>query len=376
MATKRDYYKVLAIERNASVDDIKKAYRTLALKYHPDRNPDNKDAEASFREATEAYEVLSDTDKRKRYDQFGHEAAGMGGQHNHANMDDIFASFGDIFEGLFGGQPGGKRSAKKAGPTPQRGHDLAQKIEVSLKDAYLGCKKDLKVYHFQKCNLCRGTGAKEGSKPTTCATCHGKGAQLYRQGFFTLSQDCTACQGRGFMISNPCSECRGQTRTQQYEKLNVSIPAGIYENAELRIVGKGDAGIFNGEPGDLYLHVEVLRDRVFTRRDNDLITTMTLTYPQLVLGCQIEIANIDDSKETIKIPRGCPVGKEIILEGKGFARLRGGGRGNLVIITQCDIPAKLSDEAKTALLAYAEKLGNSSQQSEGGLSGFFKKFLG
>jgi len=375
MATKRDYYEILGVAKTASADDIKKSYRKLALQYHPDRNPGNKEAEAKFREATEAYEVLSDASKRGQYDQFGHQAT-QGHAGNYENMEDIFESFSDIFENLFGGQTGGRHPGKKSGPTAQRGHDLAQKIDISLKEAYLGCQKEIKIYHFQTCEKCHGNGCKEGSKPSICQACQGSGTVLHRQGFFTLSQPCSTCHGQGFKITSPCLECRGQCRIQKHEKLSVSIPAGIYNNAELRIIGKGDAGIFGGPSGDLYLTVEVMADKAFTRKDYDLVTTLSLTYPQLVLGCQIEIENIDGTKETFKVPRGCPVGKEIVIDSKGFVKLRGHGRGNLIIVTTCDIPAKLNEETKQALLNYAEKLGNSSQTGSGGISGFFKKFLG
>ncbi len=375
MTTKRDYYEVLGVERNAPADEIKKAYRKLALQYHPDRNPNNKDAEAKFREAAEAYEVLSDANKRHQYDQFGH-AATQGNAGHYDNMEDIFESFGDIFENLFGAGPSGRRQAKRSAPAAQRGQDLAQVMSISLKESYLGCQKEIRIYHFQPCDLCKGSGCKEGSKPSICSTCAGSGTILHRQGFFTLSQPCSTCHGQGFRITNPCSECRGQSRIQKHEKLMVSIPAGIYHGAELRIMGKGDAGVFGGSSGDLYLTVEVQPDKAFSRKNNDLVTILNLTYPQLVLGCQIEIENIDGSKESIKIPRGCHVGKEIIIEDKGFAKLRGSGRGNLVIISNCDIPTKLDEATKTALLTYAEKLGNASQQNSGGISGFFKRFLG
>jgi len=373
MATKRDYYEILGVAKTASQEEIKKAYRKLALQYHPDRNPNNKEAEGKFREATEAYEVLSDENKRRQYDQFGHSAT-QGSAGHYENMDDIFENFSDIFEGLFGSQS--RRQSKRGGPTAQRGHDLSQNISVTLKESYLGCHKEVKIYHFEPCTRCNGSGCKESSKPVVCSNCNGSGSVLHRQGFFTFSQVCSVCHGQGFQITNPCSECRGQSRVQKHDKLAVSIPSGIYHGAELRILGKGDAGIFGGDSGDLYLTVEVLPDKAFTRKEYNLMTTLTLPYPQLVLGCQIEIENIDGTKETVKIPRGCPVGKEIIIEGKGFARLRSAGRGNLVIVTMCDIPTKLNDDAKQLLLSYADKLGNTSQQNQGGISGFFKKFLG
>ncbi len=375
MTTKRDFYDILAVSKTASVDEIKKAYRKLAMQHHPDKNPGNKDAEVKFREATEAYEVLSDAAKRQKYDQFGH--AGVNGQHgNHGSTDDMFENFGDIFESFFSGQAGrGKSQRQASGPAPQRGHDLSQRIEISLKESYLGCKKDLKVYHFEVCGLCKGSGCKEGTKPTMCATCHGAGSVVHQQGFFNFSQPCSPCRGQGFKITSPCTECRGQMRTQKYETLSINIPAGIYQGAELRVTGKGDAGIFKGEAGDLFVPVDVIADKIFNRRDYDLVTTLGLTYPQLVLGCQIEIENIDGTKELIKIPKGCQVGKEIVIEGKGFVKLRDRSRGRFVIITGCDIPTKLDDASKAALLDYAEKLGNKSQGNSG-IAGFFKKFLG
>lgn len=377
MASQRDFYEILGVSRSASADDIKKAYRKLALKYHPDKNPGDKDAEAKFREATEAYEVLSDQEKRARYDQFGH--AGMGGQQGFGGsgegMEDIFEAFGSVFGEMFGNARGGKGGrAKRTGPAPQRGHDLSQHIQISFKESFLGCKKEIKVYHFCPCETCSGTGAKAGSKPDMCGQCHGTGAIQYRQGFFAMQQACGACQGQGFVIKNPCSTCRGQTRTQKYDKLTITIPAGIYNNAELRIVGKGDAGVFGGEAGDLYITVSVESDKTYFRRDNDLVTKLMLTYPQLVLGCQIEIELIDGTKETIRVPKGCAIGKEIILDGKGFAKLKTPGKGNLIIITGCEIPTKISEDAKKALLDYSEKLGAHSSGS--GLTGFFKRFLG
>lgn len=374
---KRDYYEILGVKKSATSDEVKKAYRKLAMKYHPDRNPDNKEAEEKFKEATEAYEVLSDQGKRQKYDQFGHAGMGSSDYSQYSNFSDIFENFGDIFEGIFGQAAGHKRGRKKSGPAPAQGHDLSQRVDITLQEAYTGTKKELKIYHYQPCENCKSTGCKEGSKPTECATCKGMGNIHYQQGFFAYSQPCSSCYGQGFKISSPCSECRGQSRVQKHEKLNITIPAGIYQNAELRVSGKGDAGIFGGSAGDLYLVVNITPNSKFYRRENDLVTTLHLTYPQLVLGCQVEIENIDGSRETIKVPKGCPVGKEIVVPSKGFELLHNKGRGSLVIITNCDIPTKLNEETKKSLLDYAEKLGNnSSSSSEGGISGFFKRFLG
>ncbi|MBU1007721.1 molecular chaperone DnaJ [Candidatus Dependentiae bacterium] len=372
---KKDYYEILGVSKTATDAEIKKSYRKLALKYHPDRNPNNKQAEENFKEAAEAYEVLSDAGKRKKYDQFGH--SGMQGgtdYHNFSDIGDIFENFGDIFGNIFGGGP--RQQAKKSGLTPQRGHDLAQPLTITLKESFLGCKKEIRLYHYISCSNCRGSGCKTGTKPTTCGACRGSGQTIRQQGFFAFSQPCQSCYGQGFTIPDPCTSCRGQSRTQKHNKLVVNVPAGIYDKAELRVSGKGDAGIFGGSPGDLYLTISIQQSKSFYRKNDDLITHLNATYPQLVLGSQIEIESIDGSREVIKIPRACPVGREIIVAGKGFKNLHGRGIGNLVVIPECDIPKKLNPETKAALLDYAEKLGEQTSAIGSGIRGFFKRFLG
>ena len=373
--SKKDFYEVLGVSRSATNDEIKAAYRKLALKHHPDRNPGNKEAEEKFKEAAEAYEVLSDVQKRKAYDQFGHAgmAGGTGqgfGSHG-MNMDDIFDQFGDIFGDMFGQ----RRARKKAGPEPRRGHDLHKDISVSLKESYTGTKQEVAYYHFDPCEVCKGKGMKPGTKPVTCAACKGMGQVQFTQGFFMYSQTCSTCGGQGFTIPSPCTSCNGQSRKQIYDKFNVTIPAGIFDGAELRIAHKGDAGIYGGPAGDLFLRVTVRLDTHFKRVDDDLTCTVLLTYPQLVFGSQVEIENIDGTKETIKISKGCPVGERIIIPGKGFPKLRGTGKGNLVVITNCDIPKKLSEKAKDILSEYSKEIGTTTQGNSG-ISGFFKKFLG
>ena len=372
--SKRDFYEVLGVSRSATLDEIKAAYRKLALQYHPDRNPGNKESEEKFKEAAEAYEALSDTQKRKAYDQFGH--AGMGQQgggfgQGPMNMDDIFENFGDIFGDMFGQ----RRTRKKSGPEPRRGHDLHKDITITLKEAFTGTKQEIGYYHFETCDTCKGKGAKPGTKPTTCATCKGAGQMQFSQGFFVYAQTCSSCGGQGFTIPSPCPDCNGQSRKQIYDKFNVTIPAGIFDSAELRIAGKGDAGIFGGSSGDLFLKVNVRPDQNFKRIDDDLTCTVLLTYPQLVFGSQVEIETIDGTKEAIKIVKGCPVGERIIIAGKGFPKLRGSGRGNLVVITNCDIPRKLSEKGKQELSEYSKEIGTSTQGTSG-IAGFFKKFLG
>lgn len=373
---KRDFYTVLGVSKTASDEEIKAAYRKLAMKYHPDRNPDNKEAEEKFKEAAEAYEVLSDKQKRAQYDQFGHAgntAGGMGGGPGGMNMDDIFEHFGDIFGSMFTG--GQQRRTRKSGPEPKNGHDLAQDVSLSLKEAYLGTKQEISYYHFISCEPCSGKGLKAGHSAQVCHSCKGSGQMQFKQGFFMYAQVCATCSGEGFLIANPCPHCKGKSRTQQYDKFTVTIPAGVFDGAELRIPGKGDAGVYGGRAGDLFIRIHVMPDKQYQRVENDLVSRLTLTYPQLVLGCQVEIECIDGTKETIKVPKGCAVGEKIVISKKGFADIRHKDRrGDWVIITECHVPKKLSPEAKKALTDYSELIGTGTEQ--GGVTSFFKKFLG
>lgn len=376
MSTKHDYYDILGVSKQASPEEIKAAYRKLALKYHPDRNPDNKEAEEKFKEAASAYEVLSDPAKRQRYDQFGHagvDGQGMGGGHD-MNMDDIFQHFGDIFGDIFG--MGQKQTKRKNGPTPKRGHDLSQELQISLKDAFIGTKKEVGIYQFVTCETCGGNGMDKGTTTQNCERCGGAGQIQFKQGFFMYTQPCNACQGAGYTIPHPCKTCKGQSRVQKFDKFTVNIPKGIFDGAELRITGKGDAGVYGGPTGDLFLRITVLPDTTFSRVDDDLVCTIMLTYPQLVLGCQIDIESIDGTKETIKIPKGCSISEKIVIPGKGFQRLRNKNYGNMIVITNCHIPKKLSTDAKKLLVEYSEQIGTSTDAREGSITSFFKKFLG
>jgi len=376
----KDYYDILGVSKSSSADEIKAAYRKLALKYHPDRNPDNKGAEEKFKEATQAYEVLSDAQKRQQYDQVGHAGyenmGGHGGGHGNMDMDDIFEQFGDIFGDIFGGGQQQRRKSKKAGPEPKRGHDLYKEVVITLKDAFLGHKEEISFYRFFACDACEGKGMEKGTSVQTCAACNGQGQKQFRQGFFMYSQTCNSCGGQGYTIASPCSSCKGQSRKQLYDKFSVNIPRGIYDGAELRIAGKGDAGVYGGPAGDLFIKILVQEDKKFKRVEDDLVAKVMLTYPQLVLGSQVEIESIDGTKETIKIPKGCPVGEKIVLAGKGFHKIRGNVRGNLVVITQCHIPKNLSADAKEKLMQYSEIIGTNTSGNESSIVGFFKKFLG
>ncbi|MBI2353147.1 molecular chaperone DnaJ [Candidatus Dependentiae bacterium] len=381
MSKKRNFYDVLGVDKSSDLAAIKKAYRALAMKYHPDRNPGNKEAEEKFKEAAEAYEVLSDPQKRAQYDQYGH--AGYenmrGSGHHNMNMDDIFRNFGDVFKGFdFGDMFGqGQPKKRKTGPTPQQGHDLAQEITISLKESYLGVTKEISYYHAVACTECQHQGYKNKSDIQVCAKCKGAGYINYQQGFFSISQECSGCHGQGYAIKNPCPNCKGQSRKQEFERFELKIPKGVFDGAELRLAGRGDAGVFGGKSGDLYIRIKVLSDSKFKRVDNDLICTLMLTYPQLVLGSQVEIEHIDNTKISLKIPKGCPSGEKLVIAGKGFEKIRGSGTGNLIIITQCHIPKKLNEKEKNLLQSYSDTLGTDvSDSKEGFITSFFKKFLG
>lgn len=378
---KKDFYEILGVSKKADITEIKKAYRKLAMQYHPDRNPGNKEAEDKFKEAAEAYEVISDEQKRAQYDQYGD--AGYKNMHQgggHQNMDDIFKNFGDMFGGFdFGdifGQ-GQQQRKKKSSPTPQRGHDLAQDITLTLKESYLGVNKEISYYHAFACSECNHQGYKNKADIQTCGQCKGAGQVRYQQGFFSVSQACSACQGQGYIIQNPCTSCKGQSRKQEFERFELKIPKGVFNGAELRIAGRGDAGVFGGPNGDLFIRIKVQTDSKFQRIDNDLVCTLAVTYPQLVLGSQVEIEHIDGSKIVLKIPKSCPVGERIVIPGKGFDIIRGSGTGNMIIIMQCHIPKKLSSEQKELLEKYSDAIGTDvSESKDGFITSLFKKFLG
>jgi molecular chaperone DnaJ len=374
---KTDFYEILGVDKQATEQEIKAAYRKLALKYHPDRNPGNKEAEEKFKEAAAAYEVLSNKEKRARYDQYGHNAeqafGGGPGAHD-MNMDDILRNFGDIFEG-FGDIFGFSHKKRASGPEPRHGHDRQQSITITLRQAYEGTKRDIEYSRLATCTTCNGSGLKEGTKIEQCKKCHGAGQVQHRQGFFVYSQPCASCNGDGYSIPNPCPTCKGNSRTQVYEKFTVKIPAGIYDDAELRIAGKGDDGIYGGQAGSLFLHIRVTPEKNFRREEDNLVCSLLLTYPQMVLGAQVEIENIDGTKEVIKIPKGCPSGNRLIISEKGFPRIKGRGHGDWIIITQCHIPQKLSKEAKDELKKYDELIGQTIEDNNNSITSFFKKFL-
>ncbi len=343
--SKRDYYEVLGVERAASDQHIKSAYRKLALKYHPDRNPGDRTAEERFKEAAEAYAVLADTQKRAAYDRFGH--AGVSAQP--AGFDPtIFADFGDIFGGLgevfgFGEIFGSRRPGG-----PARGADLRYDLDIQFEESATGVETTIQIPRLESCKTCHGSGAAPGTGATTCSQCRGRGQVRYQQGFFTIARTCPQCQGTGRFIAKPCSSCRGSGRSTTERKLTVKIPAGISSGQRLRLHGEGEAGASGGPAGDLYVVVNV-REHPFFRRDgNDLGCVVPVSFPTLALGGEIVVPTLD-ATDTIKIPEGTQTGAVFRLRGKGMPDVSGRGRGDLFVTVEVRTPRKLSREQRTLL---------------------------
>ncbi len=348
MSDKRDYYEVLGVDRNASKDEVKKAYRKLALKYHPDKNPDNKEAEAKFKEASEAADVLLNDEKKSRYDQFGH--AGMNGQGfggggfggGFSDFSDLGDIFGDIFGDILGG---GRRRGGRRGHQGQPGNDLQYELHLNFKDAAFGITKDIKIDRAVKCDTCHGTGGKEGSRPTDCDYCKGFGEIRRQQGFFTVASPCPKCHGSGQMISDPCNKCHGDGRMKKTVNLEVKIPAGIDHGQRLKLSGEGEAGKNGGPSGDLYVLVMINDHEVFERDGFDVYCTVPVSFSQAALGAEIEVPTLD-GKVAVTIPAGVQSGKKMRLKGKGITKLGGYGKGDQIIHIHVETPTKLNSEQK------------------------------
>jgi len=353
--SKRDYYEVLGVPRTASDQEIKSAYRKLALKHHPDRNPGDKVAEDRFKEAAEAYAVLADTDKRHIYDRFGH--PGLGGAATGGFDPTVFTGFEDILGGLgdifgIGEMFGGQR--RRGGP--QRGADLRYDLEISFDESALGVETTIQIPRQEACETCNGSGAAPGSKPTTCPQCQGRGQLRYQQGFFTVARTCGQCRGTGSIISSPCTTCRGTGRVQQTRKLTVKIPAGIASGQRLRLSGEGEAGAGGGPAGDLYVVVHVQEHPFFHRDGNDLFCEIPLNYTTLSLGGEITIPSLE-GEQTLKIPEGTQTGATFRLRGKGMPDVVAGrGRGDLLVTVKVVTPRKLTKEQRKVLEQLAEAL--------------------
>lgn len=359
MSEKRDYYEVLGVARDASSDEIRKTYRQAALKNHPDRNPGDADAEARFKEVTEAYQVLSDDEKRARYDRFGH-AAFSGGAGFEANGD-IFSHFQDIFSEFFGGM-GGQQRQRRSGPA--RGHDIRIEQRISFRDAFTGCKQEVPLRTPVSCEECQGSGAKPGTKRKTCGSCNGSGQISTARGFVMFTQTCPACSGAGSVIQSPCGTCKGQGAVEKSRKVVVNFPAGIDNGQRLRVPGQGMPGSMGGPAGDLYVDVELESDSRYERDGADLITRAHLGIAQAVLGGTIEIELPDDSKVKVEIPGGSQPNDVITLRGQGVPRVDGRGRGALQVVVHVDIPRKVSAKAKELLLSLDEELSKGDSASK------------
>ncbi|MDR2000710.1 MAG: molecular chaperone DnaJ [Zoogloeaceae bacterium] len=359
---KRDYYEVLGVNRDAAEDDIKKAYRKLAMKFHPDRNPDNPKAEEQFKEAKEAYEILSDSQKRAAYDQFGHAgvdpaAGGGAGGFGGAGMGGFADAFSDIFGDMFGNRGGGGRS------NVYRGADLRYNLEISLEDAARGAETRIRIPTMAECQTCQGSGAKKGTEPKTCPTCGGHGQVRMQQGFFSIQQTCPKCHGTGRYIADPCNTCRGAGRVNEHKTLSVKIPAGIDEGDRIRLSGEGEAGVNGGPAGDLYVQIHIKPHTVFQRNHDDLHCEMPVSFATAALGGEIEIPTLDGVAK-LKVPAETQTGKVFRLRGKGIKGVRSHAHGDLMCHVVIETPVKLTDRQKELLREFDEiSRGNAAQHN-------------
>ncbi|MDR2861968.1 MAG: molecular chaperone DnaJ [Syntrophobacterales bacterium] len=346
---KRCYYEILGVEKAATEETIKKNYRKLAMLYHPDRNPDNREAEDKFKEAAEAYEILSDPAKRQRYDRFGHEGLKGSDFQGFSSFDDIFSNFNDIFSDFFGTRHQG-RSRTRTSARP--GADLRYDLTISFMDAAMGVAMDIDVAKNITCQECSGTGSEPGKKPIICSRCNGRGQVLQSQGFFSISSTCPQCHGHGQMITHPCPSCRGSGRTKITKTVNLKIPAGVETGSRLRLRSEGEAGENGGPNGDLYVFLDVEPHEFFDRQDDNLYCQISISFTQAALGTKVEIPTLTGS-EKLKIPKGTQPGAIFRLKGKGISHLRGAGRGDQIIETVVTIPKDLTKRQEELLNEFA-----------------------
>ncbi|MDP6736100.1 MAG: molecular chaperone DnaJ [Nitrospinaceae bacterium] len=361
--TRRDYYEILSVSRNASESELKKAYRQLALKYHPDKNPGDHTAEEKFKEASEAYGVLKDPEKRKIYDQFGHDGLKGQGFSGAQGFEDIFSSFGDIFEGFFGGT--GSRGRRE-----QTGADLRLDISVKFKEAVFGTEREVDITKHGPCKTCRGTRAKPGYPPQSCGTCRGTGQVVRAQGFFSMASPCPDCRGQGQVINHPCPACRGEGRVPEKKTVSVNIPAGVDEGSRLRLRGEGEHGPQGIPPGDLYVFVHVESDDFFHREGHDVLCRLNLSFSQAALGADVEVPLLDEQTKVISVKAGTQSGEMIRIHGAGIPHIRGHGRGTLIIQLVVETPKKTNKRQKEILQELAEIDGKPVKET---LKGFFQK---
>ncbi len=362
--SKRDYYEILAVSRTATDQEIKSAYRRLAVKYHPDKNPNDATAEEKFKEAAEAYSVLSNPEQRQRYDRFGHAgvssgAAGAGswGAPGFGGIEDILGDlfgFGDVF----GGRGGTRRSSA------QRGADLRYDLEITLEEAANGMTAQLRIPRLESCDTCKGSGAASGSQPENCTTCAGTGQVRYQQGFFSVARTCHVCRGTGKVIKNPCPDCKGTGRIEREKQLEVKVPAGVETGSRLRVTGEGEAGAQGGATGDLYVVIHVSEHDVFERQSSNLYEAIPITFAQAALGADVMVKTLIDGEERLKIPTGTQTGTVFRLRGKGMPALGGRGRGDLFVSVTVITPTTLTREQRRLLEQLAE-VENKDLESKG-----------
>ncbi len=356
--TKKDYYQILGVNRNATQEEIKKAYRQIALKYHPDRNPGDKQAEEKFKEAAEAYSVLGDPHKRATYDRFGHEGLRGEGFTGFSGFDStVFDEFADILGSFFGFGDFFSSSERRQRHAPQRGRDLMIEMEITLEEAAKGTEKEIKLHRAESCSFCHGTGLEPGTQPSVCQSCGGRGQVRSQHGFLIISRTCSHCGGAGEVIRTPCPECHGSGRVKQKRVLKVRIPAGVEDGSRLRIEGEGEAGEREGLAGDLYLVIRVRPHEFFSREGNNLVCEIPLSITQAALGATLEIPTLDGENEILKIPAGAQTGQIFRIKGKGIRDIRGRTRGDLLIRIVVKTPVNLSKEQKKLLQDLARQWG-------------------
>lgn len=384
MANKRDYYEVLGVNKNATDDELKKAYRKLAKKYHPDANPNNKkEAEAKFKEVNEAYENLSDPQKRKMYDQFGHDGPqGFGGQgpfgqggyysYSSSGFDGFgdFGDLGDIFSSFFGGGFGGRNSTRRG---PRKGEDLNLKLDITFEEAFLGIKKDITISRQETCHTCNGTGAKPGTSVTKCNVCNGTGQVKQVQstilGQVQTTRTCSNCHGTGEVIKVPCETCRGRGTIRKQPKMTVNIPAGINDNQTVVLRGEGEPGEKGAQKGDLYITVKVKKNSIYTRDGNNVLCDIPITITQATLGANIEIPMVDGSKEKFVIPEGTQTGTKFTIRNKGFKILNSSSQGNFIFKVVVQTPKKLSKEQRNLFNELAKTMNEQPPVKKRGIFG-------
>jgi molecular chaperone DnaJ len=354
---KRDYYEVLGVSRQSGEDEIKKAYRRLALQYHPDRNPDNPEAEEKFKEASEAYEVLQDPEKRSLYDRYGHDGLRSAGFQGFQGFDDVFSNFGSLFEEFFG-FGGGRRGGRS---TARAGADLRYDLQVTFEEAVFGVEKILEFEKLETCVHCLGKRMAPGTQPTTCGTCGGIGQVERRQGFFALRTTCPQCRGEGTLITDPCPQCRGQGVVQAPKKLAVKVPAGVDSGARLRLVGEGEEGVQGGPAGDLYVVITVAPHDIFERHGNDIHCRVPISFSQAALGAEVEVPSLYDETQVLTIPRGIQSGEKLVIRASGIPDVRSGRRGDQVVQVVVQTPTHLTERQEELLRALAELEGEQSK---------------